>query len=86
MIFLVCLVGATGTGKTDAALALAEAVGGGVVNFDSRQVYAGLPVVTAQPSPGEQSRCPHLLYGYLLVEMPVRAGAFSVTTDRKSVV
>lgn len=77
MISLVCLVGATGTGKTDAALALAEAVGGGVVNFDSRQVYAGLPVVTAQPSPGEQSRCPHLLYGYLPVATPVRAGAFS---------
>lgn len=79
MTSLICLVGATGTGKTDAALALAEAVGGGVVNFDSRQVYAGLPVVTAQPTAEEQSRCPHLLYGYLPVDTPVRAGAFAGT-------
>jgi tRNA dimethylallyltransferase len=74
---LVCLVGATGTGKTAAALALAESLGGGVVNFDSRQVYAGLAVVTAQPSPEEQARCPHALYGYLPVDQPVRAGSFA---------
>ena len=79
MTSLICLVGATGTGKTHAALALAEAVGGGVVNFDSRQVYVGLPVVTAQPTEEEQSRCPHLLYGYLPVDTPVRAGAFAET-------
>jgi tRNA dimethylallyltransferase len=76
---LVCLVGATGTGKTAAALALAESLGGGVVNFDSRQVYAGLAVVTAQPSPEEQARCPHALYGYLPVNHPVRAGSFAGT-------
>ena len=74
---LVCLVGATGTGKTAAALALATALGGGVINFDSRQVYAGLPVVTAQPSPEERAVCPHELYGYLPVDVPVRAGAFA---------
>ena len=74
---LVCLVGATGTGKTAAALALATALGGGVINFDSRQVYAGLPIVTAQPSPEERAVCPHELYGYLPVDEPVRAGAFA---------
>jgi tRNA dimethylallyltransferase len=74
---LVCLVGATGTGKTAAALALAKALGGGVVNFDSRQVYGGLAVVTAQPSPEEQAQCPHALYGHLPVDRPVRAGSFA---------
>ncbi|WP_028578155.1 tRNA (adenosine(37)-N6)-dimethylallyltransferase MiaA [Desulfomicrobium escambiense] len=74
---LVCLVGATGTGKTAAALALAGALGGGVVNFDSRQVYAGLGIVTAQPTPQEQAVCPHSLYGYLPVDRPVRAGSFA---------
>lgn len=73
---LVCVVGATGTGKTAAALALADALNGGVVNFDSRQVYAGLGVVTAQPTGEEQERCPHALYGYLPVGTPVRAGSF----------
>lgn len=74
---LVCLVGATGTGKTAAALALATALGGGVINFDSRQVYAGLPIVTAQPSPQERSSCPHALYGYLPIDRVVRAGSFA---------
>lgn len=74
---LVCLVGATGTGKTAAALALAQALQGGVVNFDSRQVYAGLSVVTAQPTAEEQAVCPHDLYGHLPVTMPVRAGSFA---------
>jgi tRNA dimethylallyltransferase len=74
---LVCLVGATGTGKTAAALALARALGGGVINFDSRQVYAGLAVVTAQPTAEEQAVCPHALYGYLPLDTPVRAGAFA---------
>ena len=75
---LVCLVGATGTGKTAAALALAAALGGGVVNFDSRQVYAGLGVVTAQPTAQERAVCPHALYGYLPLDIPVKAGAFAV--------
>lgn len=74
---LVCLVGATGTGKTAAALALAAELGGGVVNFDSRQVYRGLDVVTAQPTAQERAVCPHALYGYLPIDAPVRAGAFA---------
>ncbi|PKN41710.1 MAG: tRNA (adenosine(37)-N6)-dimethylallyltransferase MiaA [Deltaproteobacteria bacterium HGW-Deltaproteobacteria-18] len=77
-ISLLCLVGATGTGKTAAALALARALGGAVVNFDSRQVYAGLGVVTAQPTAEERAVCPHALYGYLPISTPVRAGAFAV--------
>ncbi len=76
-LLLVCLVGATGTGKTAAALGLAQALGGGVVNFDSRQVYVGLEVVTAQPTPGEQRVCPHALYGYVPVSEPIRAGSFA---------
>ena len=74
---LLCLVGATGTGKTAAALALAAAFGGGVINFDSRQVYAGLPIVTAQPTPEERAVCPHALYGYLPIDTAVRAGSFA---------
>jgi tRNA dimethylallyltransferase len=74
---LLCLVGATGTGKTAAALALASAFGGAVINFDSRQVYAGLPVVTAQPTPQERAVCPHALYGYMPIATAVRAGSFA---------
>ncbi|GFK94573.1 tRNA dimethylallyltransferase [Fundidesulfovibrio magnetotacticus] len=74
---VLCVLGATGTGKTDAALALAEALGGAVVNVDSRQVYRGVPVTTAQPTQDEQARCPHHLYGFLPLEESVSAGAYA---------
>ncbi|MBC7354961.1 MAG: tRNA (adenosine(37)-N6)-dimethylallyltransferase MiaA [Desulfomicrobiaceae bacterium] len=74
---VLCVVGATGTGKTAAALALAEALHGAVINVDSRQVYAHIPIVTAQPTAEEQARCPHLLYGYLPLDEPVQAGSFA---------
>ena len=74
---VVCLLGATGTGKTGAALALANAFGGAVVNVDSRQVYAGLAVLTAQPTPEEQARCPHFLYGDTPVDHAVTAGSYA---------
>lgn len=76
-IRLIRLMGATGTGKTGAALALAEAFGGAVVNVDSRQVYAGLAVLTAQPTASEQARCPHALYGDTPLSEPVAAGDFA---------
>lgn len=74
---IVCLFGPTGTGKTEAALALAEAFDGAVINVDSRQVYAGVPVLTAQPTPEEQSRCPHALYGDTPLSQAVAAGDFA---------
>ncbi|OLN31044.1 tRNA dimethylallyltransferase [Desulfovibrio sp. DV] len=77
-IQVVCLLGATGTGKTAAAIALAAAFGGEVVNVDSRQVYAGIPVLTAQPTQQEQAVCPHHLYGDTPLDVPVAAGDFAV--------
>ncbi len=74
---IVCLVGATGTGKSDAGIFLARAFDGVIINFDSRQVYRDIPLVTAQPSEQEQSRCPHVLYGFLDSDIAVRAGSFA---------
>lgn len=73
---IVCLVGATGTGKTAMALRLAQEFDGAVINFDSRQVYADLPIVTAQPTPEETEVCPHRLYGFLELEDEISAGTF----------
>ncbi len=69
-----CLAGPTGCGKTEAALALAAALNGEVVNADSRQVYVDFPLITAQPSPGERARCPHHLYGFLETSRKISAG------------
>lgn len=59
----VCILGPTGSGKTDAALGLARAMPVTVINYDSRQIYADFPIVTAQPEPHEREQCPHALYG-----------------------
>lgn len=72
-----CVPGPTGAGKTAAAIALARDLGGGVVNFDSRQVYADFPIITAQPMPGERAACPHLLYGFLPTAESLSAAAFA---------
>lgn len=74
---VICLAGPTGSGKTAAALAMAEVLDGEVVNADSRQVYADFPLITAQPSPEEQACCPHHLYGFLPTENKISAGSWA---------
>ena len=76
-LFLPCIAGPTGAGKTAASLALARALPLTVINADSRQVYADFPVITAQPSPEERAVCPHALYGFLGTEDKLGAGAYA---------
>lgn len=57
------IAGPTASGKSALALTLAEATGGEIVNADSMQLYAGLRVITAGPSPEEVARAPHHLFG-----------------------
>jgi tRNA dimethylallyltransferase len=63
--FALLVAGPTASGKSALALALAEQLGGTVINADSMQVYAGLRVLTARPSSEEEARAPHRLYGVL---------------------
>jgi len=69
MFDAVLIAGPTASGKSAAALALAEHIGGAIVNADSMQVYAEAPVLTAQPDAAARARAPHLLYGHV----PARA-------------
>jgi tRNA dimethylallyltransferase len=59
------IVGPTASGKSALAAALAERIGGEIVNADAFQLYAGLEKLTAQPGPDEIRRAPHHLYGVL---------------------
>jgi tRNA dimethylallyltransferase len=61
----ILIAGPTASGKSALALALAEAVGGTIVNADSMQVYRDLRVITARPTPDEEARVPHRLYGHV---------------------
>ncbi len=58
---LVAIVGATATGKTALAIALARACSGEIINADSRQVFRGMDVGTAKPTPEEQAAARHWL-------------------------
>jgi tRNA dimethylallyltransferase len=62
---IVIVAGPTASGKSALALAVAEQLGGTIVNADSMQVYRDLAVVTARPGPVELARVPHRLYGVL---------------------
>ncbi len=58
---IVC--GPTASGKSALALELARRLGGTVINADAMQVYAGMRVITAQPSAADRAVAPHRLYG-----------------------
>jgi tRNA dimethylallyltransferase len=57
------IAGPTASGKSALALRLAEAVGAEIVNADSMQLYADLRMLTARPSPQDEARRPHHLFG-----------------------
>jgi tRNA dimethylallyltransferase len=61
----ILIAGPTASGKSGLALALAEAIGGTIVNADSMQVYGDLRVITARPTRQEEARVPHRLYGHI---------------------
>ena len=60
-IRLVAVVGATASGKSRYAVELAKRIGGEIVSCDSMQVYRGMDVGTAKPSPAEMDGVPHHL-------------------------
>lgn len=55
------IVGPTASGKSEAAIAVAEAIGAEIVSVDSMTVYRGMDVGTAKPTPVERARVPHHL-------------------------
>jgi tRNA dimethylallyltransferase len=61
---LALIAGPTASGKSALALALAERASGTIINADSAQVYRDLRIVSARPTPEDESRVPHRLYGY----------------------
>ena len=62
---VVIVAGPTASGKSALALAVAEALGGTIINADSMQVYRDLAVLTARPGAAELARAPHRLYGVI---------------------
>src|SRR6266403_77190 len=61
----VLIAGPTASGKSALALELAQKAGGVIINADSMQVYRDLRLITARPTPAQEARTPHVLYGHV---------------------
>lgn len=66
---LIIITGATGSGKTDLAVDLALRLGTEIVSADSRQIYQGTPICTAQPSAEQMAAVPH----HFIATLPLTA-------------
>ncbi|MBO0710405.1 MAG: tRNA (adenosine(37)-N6)-dimethylallyltransferase MiaA [Acetobacteraceae bacterium] len=64
------VAGPTASGKSALALDLAGELDGAVINADSMQVYRELRILTARPTPGDEARLPHRLYGVRPASQP----------------
>jgi tRNA dimethylallyltransferase len=74
---LALIAGPTASGKSALALALAERIGGTIVNADASQVYRDLRIVSARPSAEEEARVPHRLFGHVDAAVAHNAAAWA---------
>src|SRR5665213_921042 len=76
-MFLVIVVGPTGSGKSALALGLVEQFGGEIVNCDSLQLYRGFDIGTAKTPPSERREVPHHLFDVLTPQESYSAGEYA---------
>ena len=73
---IIIIAGATATGKSDVAAALAQRMGGEVISADSMQIYKHMTIGTAKPSADEIRGVPHHLIDELLPDASYSAAIF----------
>jgi tRNA dimethylallyltransferase len=73
---VILLVGPTGVGKTGLALEMAGRFGGEIVSADSLQVYRGMDIGTAKPTPEERQRIVHHLIDVVDPDRPFDASRY----------
>lgn len=73
---LIVIVGATGSGKTDLSIAIAEHFVAPIISTDSRQFYRGMAIGTAQPTREQMERVEHHLVDCLDVSEDFNCGAY----------
>ena len=78
-ILIIC--GPTASGKSELALRLAHILGAEIVNADSMQIYRGLDIGTAKPSPDQQSEIRHHLIDLIDPDQQFSAADFAEAAD-----
>jgi len=74
---VIAISGATATGKTDVALAIARKISAEIINFDSLQFYQEIEIGTALPSREERDSLPHHLFAFRSIDESLNAADFS---------
>ena len=80
---ILILAGPTASGKSRLALEIADRLNGVVINADSMQVYREMRIITARPSPDDEDKVPHRLYGFLSAKQPCSAGSWRELAARE---
>lgn len=62
---ILAIVGATASGKTSLGVELAKIYNGEIISADSMQIYKGLDIASAKPTPEEMQGVPHHLIDFL---------------------
>ena len=81
---LIVICGATATGKSDLAVALADELGGHIINADSMQLYKGMDIGTAKLTMEEQKGIPHHLIDVLSVREEASVAQYQI--DARSII
>ena len=74
---LIVITGPTASGKTDLAIHIAQKLGTEIVSADSRQVYRGMEIGSAQPNADQLEQVPHHFVACLDIDEPFSAGDFA---------
>ena len=77
------IFGPTGIGKSSLAIELAKKIDGEIIGVDSRQIYNGIPIGTAQPDSSQLNEVPHHLIGFRKLNEKISAGEYIELIDNK---
>ncbi len=77
------IFGPTGIGKSSLAIELAKKIDGEIIGVDSRQIYNGIPIGTAQPNSSQLNEVPHHLIGFKKLNEKISAGEYIELIDNK---
>lgn len=78
---MLVILGPTASGKTDVALTVARAASAEILSVDSMQVYRGMDVGTAKPSPAERAVVRHHLLDVVNPDEPFTVARFVEIAD-----
>lgn len=73
---MIVITGPTASGKSALAIEVAKRLGTEIISADSRQIYHGIPIVTAMPSAEELAAVPHHLIDMLPLDAYYSASQF----------